>query len=75
MNQRITRIAGVDLEDVFRKDDRVYKVVGITDKPTVTLEATDTGERVHLVIGSPLFLEYTQLTADREGARWKASGA
>lgn len=69
----VTRLAGVDLTDLFRRDGSVFEVVGITDKPTVTLADVASGERVHLVIGSPLFGEYEQLTTDREGARWKKS--
>ncbi len=64
------RIAGVGLNDVFRsKDGRLWKVVGIAETPTVTIEHVATfdflpienRERHHLVIGSGHFKEFEQL--------------
>lgn len=64
----VERVAGVGLDDVFRKDGKLYRVVGITDRPTVELEAVAAilPARVNLVIGSPLFDEYQHLVPKEE---------
>ncbi len=59
----IHRVRGVALHDVFRKGERVYKVLGIATDPTVTLEDVGSGELIHVVIGSYQFGEFEHLTS------------
>ncbi len=66
----VQRISGVGLSDVFRaKDGSLWKVVGIAERPTVTVELVGQADglpvarrlRHHLVIGSGHFNEFEQL--------------
>ena len=49
------------LRSVYRKDNQIYKVVAVAVDPTIELRNLETGDTVHLVIGSLLYKEYEQL--------------
>jgi hypothetical protein len=51
----------VDLNQLWEKGDRVYRVVGIADDPTVILQDISTGDREHHVICSLNFSKYVKL--------------
>lgn len=52
-----------DLEcgQVFVRGKEKFRVVGIADEPTVTVENIETGEREHHVISSPNFSEFRKM--------------
>ena len=58
----------VELGQLYSAKGRVFRVIGICDEPTVTLEALDDGMRDSWVISSPLFAEFERLTPSQAGA-------
>lgn len=55
------RRSDIELNQVFVKDEKRFRVIGIADEPTVTIENVETGEREHHVISSRNFSEFRKV--------------